>query len=530
LADPLGGKLAFYFLLALLLALPAAALVLAIYRRAIVRGMQAAAGATPSSARVTGSAHAPAPPPRAADARRQLLRTAAIYAAASAIPLIGIGLLDLGLGEDGVAPIQLLAHVAAGGTLLVPMLKLYFGWSLAGACLRFVAYLVVAASVMVALPFASHLAAGDLDFSLWSNAYWFVGFLLLTAWLPFLLMLLTGMPRLRAVVPMTLAAALVAVAGPALALEWAAHALSGGAGLDLLLELGLGTTVVLAVLLGLPVVYLALLLLGRGYRAKRFSDNQLLIDCWWLMLLYLQSAQLVAVHGHGWLPAAGLALFAAYRLSVAAGFRILSAPSSDRPGRGLLLLRVFGDDRRSEALFDHVVQRWRSFGSIQLIVATDLASRVIDPDDILALLSGRLRSRFIAGPRDIDRRLAELDTARDPDGRFRVNEFYCRDDTWQHTLGALLARRDLILMDLRGFCRERAGVRYELERLRDTGLLADTVLVLDATTERTLLEQTLPRGGASQAKQVQVGSDVHAAAERILAALLEQAASRQPAA
>jgi hypothetical protein len=194
------------------------------------------------------------------------------------------------------------------------------------------------------------------------------------------------------------------------------------------------------------------------------------------------------------------------------------------------LLRVFGDDRRSEALFDHVVQRWRSFGSIQLIVATDLASRVIDPDDILALLSGRLRSRFIAGPGDIDRRLAELDTARDPDGRFRVNEFYCRDDTWQHTLGALLARRDLILMDLRGFCRERAGVRYELERLRDTGQLADTVLVLDATTDRKLLEQTLPRGGATQAKQVQVGNDVHAAAERILAALLEQAASRQPAA
>ena len=51
------------------------------------------------------------------------------------------------------------------------------------------------------------------------------------------------------------------------------------------------------------------------------------------------------------------------------------------------------------------------------------------------------------------------------DSRFRVNECYCAEATWQHALTALVERSDVVLMDLRGFQARDAGCRHELEVL-----------------------------------------------------------------
>jgi hypothetical protein len=162
------------------------------------------------------------------------------------------------------------------------------------------------------------------------------------------------------------------------------------------------------------------------------------------------------------------------------------------------LLRVFGFRRRSEALFDQIAQQWRFLGSVSMIGGVDLAGRTIDPAEIITFLAGNVRSLFVRDPDDLRRRLDELDDRRDPDGRFRVNELYCHDDTWRPSLEALLARSQAVLMDLRGFNATNSGCVFELHRIADGGRLVRTLFVVDRRTDLSLLRETLASrlGGA----------------------------------
>ena len=92
-----------------------------------------------------------------------------------------------------------------------------------------------------------------------------------------------------------------------------------------------------------------------------------------------------------------------------------------------------------------------------MIGGTDVAGRTLDPGDIVAFVGGGLRDQFVSDEAHLERRLTDLDDARDPDGRFRVNEFLCHDDTWQGTLESLLLRSEVVLMDLRGFSQRTAA-------------------------------------------------------------------------
>jgi hypothetical protein len=65
-----------------------------------------------------------------------------------------------------------------------------------------------------------------------------------------------------------------------------------------------------------------------------------------------------------------------------------------------------------------------------------------EPDEFLDFLSGNLASAYIGTGADLDRRLAGLALRPDPDGRYRVNEFFCRADTWQQTVTRLMAQSD----------------------------------------------------------------------------------------
>jgi hypothetical protein len=157
----------------------------------------------------------------------------------------------------------------------------------------------------------------------------------------------------------------------------------------------------------------------------------------------------------------------------------------------MLVLRTFDATRRVERLFDAVVERWRFTGSVQLIGAPDLAQRTIDPGDLLLFLAGRFESHFVQSPDDLKRRLQALDVRRDPDGRFRVNDFYCFDSTWQEALVALLLESDVVLMDLRGLSAVNRGCQFELTKLVEHHKLGQTLLVVDDTTDETLLHATL---------------------------------------
>ena len=80
-----------------------------------------------------------------------------------------------------------------------------------------------------------------------------------------------------------------------------------------------------------------------------------------------------------------------------------------------------------------------------------------------------------------------MDVEPDRDGRFRINEFCCRDDTWQATVVALIERADAIVMDLRGFTAERRGCEFELRQLVARTQPGRVVLIVDASTDRALL-------------------------------------------
>ena len=130
-----------------------------------------------------------------------------------------------------------------------------------------------------------------------------------------------------------------------------------------------------------------------------------------------------------------------------------------------------------------------------MIAGTDLAARTMDPDDTLAFLAGELQSRFVRGPQDLQDHLLQMDESSDPDGRFRVTEFFCYENTWSHTLAALLRRSDAILMDLRGFSEKNSGCIFELKQLTTQQRLGDTVFVVDASSDLKLLESTLGAAG-----------------------------------
>ncbi|HVK05978.1 MAG TPA: hypothetical protein VM490_21085 [Armatimonadaceae bacterium] len=258
---------------------------------------------------------------------------------------------------------------------------------------------------------------------------------------------------------------------------------------------GAGVAAALAAAAG--VLYLAVRLFGRAaerYAAKAQSDNQLMADAHyllvivWVNLLFFPGGTPAV-----WLKTAliSVALFVVYRRVLAARLRPLRAEADAFPPRRMLLLRVFGSPKRSERLFDIVAHRWRHVGSIQLIAGTDLASATVEPHEFLDFLGGRLARHFVGGPEDLARKWESRDLAPDPDGRYRVNEFFCHDDTWQSVLARLLSDSDVVLMDLRGFTPARQGCVFELHRLVDSLPLGRIVLLVDDTTDVPFLTRVL---------------------------------------
>jgi hypothetical protein len=165
--------------------------------------------------------------------------------------------------------------------------------------------------------------------------------------------------------------------------------------------------------------------------------------------------------------------------------------SSTEKSSELLLLRVFSLGKRSERLFDKLGTHWRYAGSIRLIAGPDLATTTVEPHEFLDFLSGKLARRFIDGPQTLDLRISEMDIEPDQDGRFRVNDFFCHDDTWKMVLSRLVRESDAVLMDLRGFSPQNAGVIFEIDELINVVPLGRVVFIVDDTTDEQFLRQTV---------------------------------------
>lgn len=325
-------------------------------------------------------------------------------------------------------------------------------------------------------------------------------------------------PRLRAVGPLVFAFMVLGIGGMLLAVSLAmttvgswllvraalllqlagelVNAAPSGSGLGLIQSLAandilavLGGTALLGFVLFGVFAWYVLGTVGRLYQSKLISDQSVLIDLIWLIftinLVLMQSFQ-----GLEW-SAAALLSFVAYKVVAVLGFRYVARRTRSAFGHRLLLLRVFGFRARSERLISLVGSQWRYVGSIQLIAATDLASTTVEPHEFLDFARGKLGGRYVTGRADLERQLATMDVRPDADGRFRVNEFFCHDDTWKMTLSRLAAADDLVLMDLRGFSPANQGCSFELHQLVDLVPLSKVVLILDLTTDVAFLREVL---------------------------------------
>ena len=256
--------------------------------------------------------------------------------------------------------------------------------------------------------------------------------------------------------------------------------------------------------------------LAGAYRAKRFSDLGYLFGVYWLVVLFASALTgldaagpqaLAQVLAWIWIPLGWLSL------------ERWLAPTESPPT--LLVLRVFQRDAQVEQLFDRVIERWRLTGNTLLIAGTDLLSRTLDPDELFAYFNGRLAERFVASEAQVSARVAGLDMAPDPDGRYRVNECYCFDATWRSVLAALVQKADVALMDLRGFGHKakNLGCIHELGVLAKAPHLQRVVLLYDQHTKRPEAEAAMAGAPAGRFEWLDAGRMYQAMAGRVLAAL-----------
>jgi hypothetical protein len=354
-------------------------------------------------------------------------------------------------------------------------------------------FVLSGAVVLALLTLVSRGLRGTVDFVPVTNTYWLLLLLGYTAAAPLVLLLVTGWRRIRAVAPLVLSVTFLFGFAVALFQTLMLHVFDVAAARRVILDWSARTSegviyYALFMLLILPIGGLAwwlLRALAAAFEWKRFSDVQLMVDCWWLIVSAEETAVLSSELGL-WAIPVGVAAFVAYRLTVTLGLRG-RGPAPAAAGRRLLFLRVFGYRARTEAMLDKVAQRWRFDGPVQLVAGIDVAARTVDPGDFLAFVGGRLADRYVVGPESLRARLATLDVAPDPDGRFRINEFYCYGDTWQPTVQALLDTTDRVLMDVRSLSERNQGCRYELEQLVWRLPSDALVLVVDQGTDASRL-------------------------------------------
>lgn len=255
--------------------------------------------------------------------------------------------------------------------------------------------------------------------------------------------------------------------------------------------------------------------LGRAYARQQLSELLVVFTAvWGVLLLGLVVNTMDTI---GW-SAVLLTVPLLWVPVVMVPYARLHRDPGPRPPT-LLVLRVFQRDRAARELFDQVIERWRLSGNTVLIAGTDLADRTLDADDIFTFLDGHLAGRFIATPADIPARIATFIFTPDADGRYRVNECYCHDSTWQATLQTLIGSCDLALTDLRGFQLQNAGCRFELETLAHAARPIRAIGLTDQSTDHEAIREAIGEGHSERFTWLQVERLDRPSLERVLGAL-----------
>jgi hypothetical protein len=350
------------------------------------------------------------------------------------------------------------------------------------------------------------------------TAGWLAGLVLI----PTAVTLLIGAsPRIRAIAPYLLPLGLLLAAGTIGIQLWQIDGVNDPPRWVMALVGTLGVWPALLLIALLPWAVLAwpawwlARALAQAYRRKRFSDLGYLVAAYWAVVL--AASALPSLQGAGWI---GLIALLPWLWLPLAQWALRGWLAPRVPPPTLLVLRVFQQDAAVQTLFDRVIERWRLTGNTLLIAGTDLLSRTIDPDDVFTFLDGRLAQRFVTGDADLAERIRAFDLDPDPDGRYRVNECYCHDSSWQAALAVLVQRADTVLMDLRGFQAHNAGCRHELGVLARATHLQRVVVLVDERTDRATAETDAAAAPAGRFVWVSAGRLGGRQAGEVLAALV----------
>ena len=265
-------------------------------------------------------------------------------------------------------------------------------------------------------------------------------------------------------------------------------------------DLAMALPALLGLIAGVPLALIVIRLLRQAYIAKWMSDQILMINTLWALqatYLALALSSDTGPVGFAW----SALLFLSYSAIAFLGMVPAWRGARRRQPLRLLLLRVFtrwdqrGRQRSrrddAERLFAQLASRWRAIGPITMIGAPDLASSTFDPAKFLDFLVGRLHKRFILDPAELPAWLARLDDRPDPDGRWRVDELFCGNDSWQAAVLALMSRSDRVVMDLRDFGPDNQGCLFELQALMNNVPSNRCTLIIDNSTRLGFLETTI---------------------------------------
>lgn len=421
-------------------------------------------------------------------------RTAAVYTVAGLAYAVTLTTLYLGAGGLDFLPLRFLFFALTYAWPVVLTVGLVAAISWRGWLAATGVYFLLLAAV-------TGVAIARSDTFTWDQAI--QGWRLINV--PGTVLVLAFLVRpIRAVAPMVLVFMIAAVGGLTV---W--QNVLGPAGgprsrqvIELFVSLGLGGVEAAyaiqlggAVILGL-IGWVLLRGLGSLYRVRLISDQSILIDSTWLLFALTRAIDFAFFSLSLFL--APFAAFAVYKIVALVGFALLrEKPAGAAPDPKLLLLRVFSLGRRSAQLFNAFGKLWRYAGSIRLIAGPDLATTTVEPHEFLDFLSGKLARRFISGPETLSQRLAETEPHRDFDGRYRVSDFFCHDDTWKMVLGCLARESDAVLMDLRGFSPSNKGCLFEINELLNVVPFNRVVFVVDGTTDIAFLREMFAQGWAA---------------------------------
>lgn len=202
------------------------------------------------------------------------------------------------------------------------------------------------------------------------------------------------------------------------------------------------------------------------------------------------------------------------------------------PGSSLLVLRVFEHDEATDFTFNRVMKYWRLFGHHFTVVDGALVRgagkhalgwgarltlfglfaavfALVEVHPVLPLAAipfvfiGLTWGVLALGRRSIDRRFVRSreqllcrlqrleDRPRNLDLGFRHERAMCHDDTWFMTVGEFARRAQVVLMDLRGFSKERQGCQTEIDFLFDTVPVQRIVFLIDTQADPELFVHTL---------------------------------------